>query len=194
MQSLRSYFIGVVVVLLGLGVGSQVAGAHQIGWGWDYGQGQGVVLLENRTTNFVAEVIGMRVDYNNTDLTVTQCADNGQCGRVVALEGNWGNTGWFSFAHVFKDLNECAAFPYGNVTGNCDWWFRKANWAYIYMNNYYGVQSSAMAQFLLRHEFGHVVGLAHSGCGIWSVMRTNDCGSGPAQLQSHDIGDINSYY
>lgn len=145
--------------------------------------------------NYGAEVTSARVDYDiNTDMTVAQCADNGQCGRIVVLQGNWGATGWKAYAHPFNNLTECVTYPGTTSNGNCDWWFRRANFGYVYMNDNYGIYSSAFANLLVRHEIGHIFGLAHVPCTTWSVMVTEDCGSGPGQLTTHDINDINSYY
>lgn len=167
------------------------AAAHDIGWRWDYFGGYAIV--ENRTVYYGSYVSSAGINYNNnTDLHVDSCPDNGNCGRIVYLQGNYGATGWPAGTVAYDGLNPCVSWPSLSPNGNCDAGSRKADFAYVYANDYYG--SWPYPDWIARHEMGHAFGLAHPSCSTWSVMMTGLCGSGPNSLTTHDISDINGWY
>lgn len=168
----------------------QLASAHDIGWRWDYFGGY--TIIEDRTTSYGYFVEMTGIDYNNnTDLHVDGCETTG-CGRTVFLQGDWGETGWHAGAVPYDNGNPCVDWPYLNSTGNCDSFFRKADFAYIYINTNYG--TLPYPDWILRHEMGHPFGLAHTACSVSSVMRPAACLTGPSSLTTHDISDINGMY
>jgi hypothetical protein len=149
-------------------------------------------ITENRTASYFSSIQSATLDYNNnTDLHVDGPVGPGGGGNIVFLQANYGNTGWNMLANPFSGPDACADFA-GNLTGICNTTTRKADFAYIYANDNYGPVPGP--EFAMRHETGHVFGLAHTGCGTWSVMMVYACGTVPGFLTSHDISDINSWY
>jgi hypothetical protein len=167
---------------------------HEIGWEWDTNV---TPVVENRTEDY-SDNVGWAVDDydSNTDLSVDQCEDNGNCGIIIHDQGNWGNSGWDGYAHALSDNEECIDWETGQWTGNCDDDDNRVDFAWILYNDFYGWYE--LPSFGARHEMGHVFGLAHTNddCDEWSVMREGECRPNvPISLTSHDINDdINVMY
>jgi hypothetical protein len=86
-------------------------------------------------------------------------------GDVAFSEANYGATGWNGLAVPYNALNQpCGDATTGALTGNCTYTMG-ADYAWIKFNTYYlPSPTAAQRNHLLRHEFSHVLGLAHSGC------------------------------
>lgn len=182
--------------VLGLGLGGNVSQAHDLGWRFLNIQPPGValyLLLENRTSSYSSAIGSAAIDYhNNTDLNVDSCG-YGCGGNVVYLQANYGATGWYALAYPFSGGVGCVDW-YGNPSGYCNTTNHKVDFAYVYSNDAYGVFSDSQARYTMRHELGHVIGLAHTSCSVDSVMKELACLSVPTYLTGHDISDINAWY
>lgn len=192
-RALSTFAVGLIASSLALQILAQAHFAAN-GWFWTNQQNPPYALLENRTSSYGFAVSSAGIDYNNnTDLHVDQCADNGQCGNIVVLQGNYGATGWSAFAHVYRGLSECNTYPDGLFTGNCNRTDRRADFGYVYFNDFEGPFPEP--QWGARHEIGHVFGMIHTTCTEDSVMRPGVCYPNvPSTLTLHDIDDINRNY
>ncbi len=100
-----------------------------------------------------------------------------------------GPTQWTAEARVYSGSTSCFPISYCNESDH------EADFAYIYWNSYYGPYDSDAANYLARHEMGHVFGLNHVACSESSSVMYTGCTSGLlTTLQSHDISDVNSEY
>ena len=70
----------------------QVAYAHELPsplgpWRWEYPDVS--IVVEDRTSDYGTEITSAVEDYDdNTDLSLSQCADNGNCGILINLQAN----------------------------------------------------------------------------------------------------------
>ena len=155
-------------------------------------------MFENRTANYGGAVAHATQQYNNqTDLTVTQCPDNGSCGTVIFIQDNYGGgQGMFSgLSFNYSHSNPCTVFaPPFAATGNCNTTDKKVDFGYIYFNTAFAVQ--VPIRWVVKHEAGHSFGLSHvpDDCQLLSVMMTGACANRPKNLQAHDIQDVNAWY
>lgn len=153
-------------------------------------------MFEDRTANYADGVAHAAQQYNNqTDLSVTQCPYNGDCGTVIFIEAYYGGEpGTFAgLSFNYSHSNPCHVFapPY-NSTGYCNTSNHRVDFGYIYFNNYYGVVSPV--RWSTKHEAGHSFGLNHlPDCSILSVMLSS-CPQLPVKLKAHDKADVNVWY
>lgn len=140
------------------------------------------------------EIYDARDDYDdNTDLTVSSNSSIVQDVTVAWLEGDFG-TDFYARAKPKSDGTACT--NNGQITGYCNTTNHLVDYAQILVNT-----NSAMigfvedhAQTIMRHEFGHVVGMAHGSCSETSIMRSGGCSEFLTSLATHDISFVNSNY
>lgn len=86
-------------------------------------------------------------------------------GDIAFVESNFGLTGWNGAAIAYTAAGlPCADPIWGFLTGNCTMSVG-ADHAEIMLNSYYmSGGTPTELQSLLAHEFGHILGLGHSGC------------------------------
>lgn len=116
--------------------------------------------------------------------------------HVAFLEANFGATGWDGLAVGYTAANQpCATFPGGALTGNCTM-TNGADYALIRFNSFYTPFSSSRRAFLIRHEFGHILGMSHDICTSppASIMAPGNCLPFKTTLQTIDKNIIQSWY
>jgi hypothetical protein len=190
--SMRSYLM---IFALAFGITFAIAQpvtAHD--WGFRFYSTSANV--ENRTSSYGTAVQHAVNNYDaNTDLTVRLATPS----VIIYLQGNWGNTWWDAGTVPYSRSRPCVSWPSLTLTGTCDKTNNKADFAYIYFNDYKGAFN--MPEYGTRHEMGHVFGQSHAFClqppgdNTWSVMREGGCRPNvPTSLTAHDIADFNSWY
>ena len=153
------------------------------------------VSVSQCTTNYGSYISSAVSDYNdNTDLSMTLITNS--CTLISYTQGDYGATPWIAVAVPQNSpTRPCIDISDGDVTGDCNKTTRKASSATIYFNDYYGVLPASHRNFAMRHEMGHVFGLAHVSCSTSSVMKeSTDCSSLPSTLRTHEKNLINSWY
>ena len=150
------------------------------------------VNADDRTASYGSEVSAAIQDYDdNTDMTWT---DTNDPAVIIYLEGNWGATGWYAGQQALSDSVPCFSWPSLSLTGDCDTAQNKSDFSYIYLNTHYQTDLDDAIEFVVRHEPGHVMGMAHTSCGTNSVMKYGWCTNKPSTLQTHDKNHINDWY
>src|SRR5688572_18215155 len=85
-------------------------------------------------------------------------------GDVAFEEVNDGTLYWYGNATGYNIYNQPCSNPVtGAQTGNCTGGLN-VSYAHIRFNNYYGGFGNYEMMHLIRHEFGHVLGMGHGGC------------------------------
>lgn len=198
METLRinRLMLAAVAILVGLacwmgwGLGQNTE-AHNIGWKWDTSS---TATMTNINTSYTQQIVNARNDYHiNTDLAVGWCAFPCQA-NIYHESVQRSMHAWAGAADSYSNGQLCDP-----SRGNCNESSKKVNLAYIRWNSHYGPQPNDYANYIARHEMGHVFGLRHVPCeagssGHKSVMGVNCSYSAPTRLQSHDISDIDSKY
>ena len=199
MESIRSSrFLlavgGILVVLVFWSAWSlwQDVEAHPIGWKWDTSSAP---IVTNYNTSYGSEISSANADFNsNTDLTVYSC--NTPCAESVKHEQKFvGNVDWAAVAKAYRNGYEC---------GDCNETSKKVTYGKVIWNSAGGPYTPSYANYLARHEMGHVFGLDHAPCqtggdyggnnGYLNVMAVKCPYDAPDTLQDHDISDINAKY
>ena len=154
------------------------------------------VLVGDCGTSYSSYVASAVQDYNlNTHMQATYQGENCNS-EVIYVEGNYGATGWTGNSVSVNSANQpCSWFTNTQLTGYCNTTNHKAFGATIFLNDYY--PSFTNPNFEMRHELGHVFGMAHkTDCTVASVMHpfTGYCTYSPTSLQTYDISLMNSWY
>jgi len=152
------------------------------------------------TTTLSNAVSGAISDYNSTHLTVSagpiqQSPFIGNYANIIYYDANYGPTRWDATARqTMSQLQPCFDWNSGRRTDNCETTGDgRADFAYLAYNTYYPWDDADYATFVVKHEFGHPLGLDHAPCTTASIMSTG-CANFYTYLQDHDTGEINSWY
>jgi hypothetical protein len=134
---------------------------------WRYIHGS--VGGRNLTTNYGPYFADFAYDYNfYTGLTLywssNQTLTAPFSGDVAFSEANYGNISWIGNATGYTVSNQpCSNLTTGAITGNCTM-TNGVDYGWIRFNTYYNSYSDYQMQNMLRHEFGHILGLGHGPC------------------------------
>lgn len=161
------------------------------------------ITVRNNAPGFsVTDFIVAKADYSSAgNLSFAYGASNFNppfSANVFYLNANYGATGWAGLANARNASNQlCSTFPGGTLTGNCTM-SNGADWGMVYFNTFYNPSpSTALRAHLIRHEFGHIIGMAHSHCPspTDSIMApSSGCSPMRTTLQPADTTLINSWY
>jgi hypothetical protein len=189
---LSAIFLFVVAATIGLFFAQPTEGA-MADQGYRFNSSS--VAVGDCTRNYGFEISSAVANYNDsTDLTMTYIGH--ACTTITYTQGDYGVTPWIAITIARNSSGDpCADFSNGFMTGNCNKTNKKAAAATIYFNDHYAL--SASSSFSVRHEMGHVFGMAHvTGCTPLSVMKVpGECSEPfPPLLTTADINLINSWY
>lgn len=129
------------------------------------------------SSGYASAILSAANDFTlNTDLEVDYCTS--RCGNISHY-GTRRMTTWAARAQYYLR---------GNLIRH----------ATVYWNAHNGPYGSEVANYIARHEMGHVFGFPHVPCSgpshAESVMVTGCSGIQPATLTAHDRADINNKY
>ncbi len=192
---IKHLVMGVFAFVLAFGIAAStvasVFAAADLNFRW-----YGSAIVENRNTSFGTAISSAVTEYNNTDLTVSYSASGS---NILYYQADYGNVGWLGNAQPEANNNGwklCYDWN-GNWTGSCDTFWHRATHAWIYLNtngNQLG-GNATLATTVVKHELGHVWGLAHVPCSVWSIMEGGPCfPSMPSTIQNDEITWINNNY
>lgn len=202
MQNIRStrFPLAVGAVLLGLAFWGawglwNSAAAHNIGWKWDTSSNP---IVTNYNTSYGSQISRANADFNsNTDLTVYSC--NTPCNETIThINGYESDADWAAAADSYHEGELCVP-----STGNCNETTKKVTSGVVVWNTANGPYSDSYANYLARHEMGHIFGLKHAPChtggdngegSYYSVMAISCPYDAKDELQDHDIDVINDKY
>lgn len=174
-----------VGLIIGLGLGGRIADAHDIGWIYN----KTAISIWHGNVNYSSQVVSASSDYDyNTDLTIDYSGTCTDYCHIIFNQANYGTGTSIARADPRDSAGRECALGYCNTTTN------KADHGYVWLNTAY--YPLANPDFVMRHELGHHFGLAHVECSPASVMKTYTACTSPwyAELQPHDISDINYWY
>jgi hypothetical protein len=155
------------------------------------------VTFRPNSTNWKSQIQSAASDYDSTDLTVTYSTNSGSgYGNINYYQSNYGATGWIARAQGWNYYNEkCALDDGSGLTGKCNRteMRRKAHYGAVYLDLADQSFIDAHPNFVIRHEAGHILGMAHGPCDEDTVMVPN-CGTLRATLSTHDRTNMNNNY
>lgn len=159
------------------------------------------VVVRNLTQNYGAGFNSAAADYQNAgNITFSAGPSNLDppfSGHVAFHEFNFGPTGFAAIAIGYTASDQpCFTYPNVTWTGSCTM-TNGVDYGYIRINTHYTPSpSTAFRDHLLRHEFGHILGMIHSPCigGSDSIMSQTNCPPLRTTLQPADINLINAWY
>ena len=146
--------------------------------------------IDDRTANYGTEISETVDDYHdNTDMAWS----DSEPAEIIYLEGNYGATGWIGGQQALSQTVPCFSWPSLALTGDCDDGQNKPDFSYIFLNTYYQDDLNTYIETIVRHEPGHVLGMAHTSCSTLAVMRLL-CSTNLIDLGPHDKDHINDWY
>lgn len=112
-------------------------------------------------------------------------------GEIRIRESNFGPTGWHGAANMYFVSQSGATTGCYDAPSDCT--ARSVDSGYVRINTHYASRPSN--EYLVRHELGHVFGLAHQLCSeANSVMYVPSCGGLPTVLQQDEKDWIDANY
>ena len=179
----------IAVVAFVLVVAASPAAGHDLGYRWSSSTAQ----VYQGSTAYETAIRSAAANYDSfTDLTVSYTSYPGNINAIFFFQENTG-PGFLAAAVAYSNGRACSDKSTTALTGYCNTSDRKANYGEVYLNTYYTSEINTKTNWLMRHEMGHVFGMAHGLCNEGSVMQ-NNCGTLYGSLTGHDINTINSWY
>lgn len=171
----------------------------QSDYGWRYIHSS--VGVRNLTTNFGPYFSDAGADFNSaTGLSFhwssNQTLTAPYTGDVAFSEANYGNTGWLANATGYDASNQpCSDLVTGLSTYNCTM-ENGVDYGWVRFNTYYFTYSDYQMQNLIRHEFGHILGLGHGPCDPAEGVMAPSVGCIPmfVVLQSDEKDLLDTWY
>jgi hypothetical protein len=117
-------------------------------------------------------------------------------GDVAFSEANYGATGWNAIADPYNQAGQGCFDASGQLTGNCNF-ANGADFGWVRFNTFYLPNpTNAQRNHLIRHEFSHILGLAHSGCYPATGVMAPGVGCVPlfSTLQAVEGGILGNWY
>ena len=167
--------------------------AHYTGWKWNTTNNP---MVSNMNTPYSGQIEAGADDYDdNTELSVDYCFQ--PCSEsILHIHQYVGHADWAAAADSYSNGLQC------NVDITCNETTNKVTSGVVVWNSKYSF-SDSYANYLSRHEMGHVFGLAHASChtggdygegAYYSVMAISCPYDARDELQDHDIDDIDDKY
>lgn len=208
-NGLQRLAIALLSALCGAIVGSFIyvesASAHDYLYPWRVSTN--TVYVRERPSNLLLEWTNSEAiaDFNSTNLTVMRGGYPGY--MFIGISGGaysqLGNMLGFTMVHrwsLLEGWTDC--YPFGGGVNSCYGDNKTVKWAYVYANSSapewprYHARSS-FDRWLVTHEIGHAVGLAHAMFSDASVMWEAPSTTFPfpyVSLQTLDRTNINGMY
>lgn len=153
------------------------------------------VKFQNSYTPYGTAILHAAQGYDSTDLVA----------RVVPLDNSRGVIQYYyedkgagnptARAQAWNGANNCFSWTDPVTTGYCNTTTNKADYGRVYLNAAYASFIDSHADFIMKHEAGHILGMAHGPCDEVSVMKVYSCGGTFwGTLQTHDVNTMNSWY
>lgn len=178
---------------------SSTASPHLIYGNYGYIYFQRSVKFQNQGTRYATAISNASLGYGSTRLLTSYVSGYSGSGVINYYEASRGAN--FPMARTIPwsgSTIPCGDLTTGNLTLKCNTTTQKVTHAQIYLNSDYGSTISSYADFVMKHEAGHVFGMSHGPCDEVSVMMEGplNCPGYPTygSLQPHDISLINSLY
>jgi hypothetical protein len=172
-----------------------IARSHDHGWRYF----QSSIKFQNQGTRFATAIQNAALGYDSTDLLASYVSGYSGSGVINYYEASRGASFPVAAAVPWSGSSTaCATLSStGSVsTGLCNTTTKKVTHGQVYLNSDYGSIISAHADHIMKHEAGHILGMAHGPCGEVSVMipSSQGCGTAYGTLQTHDITLMNNWY
>lgn len=165
------------------------------------------IVIRNLTPTYAVVFDSVAGDYGNAGFTFVlgpQHLDPPYSGHVAFHEHNWGWTTYRALSLTYNVYGEICITESGVWTGDCNKTNSKADFGYIKINtgytgiaNYPNPPTLANKHFLIRHEFGHTLGLGHSPyCNNANtiMVRAVNCSPLYTNLQTIDFTTLGTWY
>lgn len=180
----------VISTLLAIAVTSTIS-AHDFGYKFYSAN----VTFRAINLSWGSQVQSAADDYNWTALNVSYSTTySSGPGSIQFYQSNYGASGWIARAQGWNAVgSQCSSDDGLSLTGNCNRTDKKANYGAVYLDLADQAFIDAHPNFVVRHEAGHILGMAHGPCSEDSVMVPN-CGTLRATLSTHDKNNMNANY
>lgn len=159
------------------------------------------IYARNLTTNYFFQLESSAYDYAAAGNLAFDWGpshlDPPYSGHVGFHEANFGATGWIGISLTYNIYGEVCIDEFTGWTGNCNTTTLRADFGYIKLNaSYWPNPTVNEKNFLIRHEFGHTLGMGHSSSCFpsTSVMSGGGCSPMHTTLQAQDIAVVGSWY
>ena len=165
--------------------------SHDIGWRWF----QLSVKFQDVDTIYQTAINNASLGYGSTDFQ-SSLETNYSSRGVINYYQEYNGYGYsYGYAIPWSGSKNCVTFTSYTSTENCNTTTSKVDYGQVFINMFYSSWITAHADYLMKHEAGHVLGMSHGPCSEVSVMREPSCGlTLYGTLQSHDVNTMKSWY